>query len=135
MTYRRQMDISDSTCVALTTYRRTGAAVTAPVWITRLDDGRVGFYTSMGSGKTKRLKRDSRVELQPSSWSGKVKPGSSPVTGTAELHQADPLYDEVLAKIRKKYGVLAKVAKVMGGMAMKRQGLAYADSAVVIRLD
>ena len=129
------MDIADSTCVALTTYRRNGAAVTAPVWITRLDDGRVGFYTSMGSGKTKRLKRDPRVTLQPCGWSGKLKPGSLPVTGTAELHQADPLHEEVLAKIQKKYGLLARFARLTGGMMMRRQGLGYADSAVVIRLD
>jgi len=129
------MDIADSTCVALTTYRRSGEAVTAPVWISRLADGRVGFYTAMGSGKTKRIKRDPRVVLQPCGWSGRLKPGTTPVTGTAELHQADPLYDEVMAKITKKYGLMARFARLTGGLTLRRQGLTYADSAVVIRLD
>lgn len=129
------MDISDSKCVALTTYRRSGAAVTAPVWITRLDDGRVGFYTSMGSGKTKRLKNNPAVTLQPCDMRGRLTPGTSPVAGTAEVVRSGPLYDEVIRKIRKKYGLLAQVARVMGGLMMRRQGLGYADSAVLVRLD
>jgi PPOX class probable F420-dependent enzyme len=129
------MDIADSTCVALTTYRRDGAAVTTPVWITRLSDGRVGFYTAMGTGKTKRLKRDPRLTLQPCGWSGRLKRGTSAVGGTAQLHQGDQLYDETMARVMKKYGLMGRFARLTGGLAMKRRGLTYADTAVVVRLD
>lgn len=129
------MDITPEKCLAFTTYRKNGTAVTSPVWHVRLDDGRIGFYTSMGSGKTKRLKNNPAVSVQPCDMRGRLAAGSSPVTGTAEVVQSGPLHDEVIAKIRKKYGFMARVAQVMGGLAMKRQGLRYADSAVLVRLD
>lgn len=128
-------DISASKCMALTTYRRSGAAVTTPVWVTQLHDGRIGFYTSMGSGKTKRLKANAHVTVQPCSYRGKPKPGTSPHDGTAELLQGGPDFDEIQTGIRRKYGVMASVAKLAGGLAMKRKGLKYADSVVAIRLD
>lgn len=129
------MDLASAKCIAFTTYRKNGAAVTAPVWLVRLDDGRLGFYTSMGSGKTKRLQNNPAVTVQPCDMRGRLTPGTYPVTGTAEVVRSGPLYDEVIAKIRKKYGLMARVAKVMGGLAMKRQGLGYADCAVLVRLD
>jgi len=129
------MALEDAKCIAFTTYRRSGAAVTAPVWLVRLDDGRIGFYTSMGSGKTKRLRNDPRVTMQPCDMRGRLTPGSTPVTGTAEVVSSGPLYDEVLTKIRKKYGLLAAFARLTGGLMMRRQGLGYADSAVLVRVD
>ncbi|MEP9381311.1 PPOX class F420-dependent oxidoreductase [Nocardioides sp. KR10-350] len=129
------MDLADSTCVALTTYRRNGDGVTTPVWISRLPDGRLGFYTAMGTGKTKRLRRDPRLTLQPCGWSGRLKPGTVPVTGTAELHQGDGAYDETMAAIRKKYGLKARLALTAGPLTLKRHGLTYADTAVVVTLD
>lgn len=130
-----RIDAAAEKCIAFTTFRRSGAAVTAPVWLVPLDDGRIGFYTSMGSGKTKRLRNDPRVRVQPCDMRGRLVPGSTPVEGTAEVVQGGPLYDEVMRKIRAKYGLLARIAMIGGGLMMKRQGLGYADSAVIVRLD
>jgi hypothetical protein len=45
------MAISDEKYVATTTFRKTGAGVATPTWIVPLSEGRVGFWTSSGSGK------------------------------------------------------------------------------------
>lgn len=129
------MDPASEKCIAFTTFRKSGTPVTSPVWLVPLDDGRIGFYTSMGSGKTKRLRNNPAVTVQPCDMRGRLTPGTSPVSGTAEVVRSGPLYDEVMNKIRKKYGWMARVAKVTGSLALKRQGLKYADSAVLVRLD
>lgn len=129
------MALSDEKCIALTTYRRTGKPVTAPVWVVPVSDGRIGFYTAMGSGKTKRLAHNTTVQLQPCSYRGTLKPGTTPVAGTAEIVRSGPLFDEVHRSIRKKYGFLATVAKVVGSRQLRKQGLQYADGVVLVRLD
>ena len=59
------MRLTDEQSVLLTTFRKVGTPVPTPVWIVELDDGRVGFSTSSGSGKVKRLAHTTRVTLQP----------------------------------------------------------------------
>ena len=60
------MSLADEQFIALTTYRRTGAPVPTPVWVVPVMGGRLGFYTTMGTGKTKRLKHTDRVSTRPS---------------------------------------------------------------------
>jgi uncharacterized protein len=129
------MILADEKCLALTTYRRNGEGVTTPVWVVPVSDGRCGFYTSHGSGKTKRLSGNPRVTVQPCSYSGRLKPGTSPAAGTAEVVRSGQLFDEVQASVRKKYGFQARLARLMGGRQMRKQGLQYADAVVLIRLD
>jgi PPOX class probable F420-dependent enzyme len=129
------MSIADEKCIAFTTYRKSGEAVTTPVWVNAVSDGRVGFWTAMGSGKTKRLKNNPAVTVQPCSFSGKIKAGTEPVSGTAEMVQSGPLFDEVRAKGRKKYGFQAKLIQFVGALALRRKGLKYADTVVLVRLD
>jgi uncharacterized protein len=129
------MSIADEKCVSLVTFRRNGEGVPTAVWINQVSDGRVGFWTSDGSGKTKRIRNNPQVTLQPCSMSGTVREGSPVVTGTAEIVTGGPLFDEVRRQGQKKYGFQAKVAKLMGGIAMKRKGLSYADAVILIRLD
>lgn len=128
------MAISDATYIALTTFRRNGVGVTTPVWVVPVSDGRIGFYTTMGSGKTKRIKVNPRVTVQPSSYKGDPKQGTVPLEGTAELLQEGPIYNEIQASIGHKYGVMVRIAKLVGSIPMKRKGLKYADSVVAIRL-
>ncbi len=75
--------IANERYIALTTYRKSGEGVTTPVWVNAVSDGRIGFWTSMGSGKTKRMKNNPQVTVQASNYSGKPKPGLAPLTGTA----------------------------------------------------
>jgi hypothetical protein len=132
------MALGDEKYVSFTTYRRNGDAVTSPVWLAPLDDGRVGFWSSSGSGKAKRLRHTSKVVLQPSDARGKVKEGSASVTGTAVIVSAgDATYAEVQRKIVAKYGFMTKVTKMLGtiGGIVKRKRIPYGDIAVVVTLD
>jgi hypothetical protein len=56
--------------IALTTYRKAGAAVTTPVWFAHLG-GRLYIWTGANSGKVKRLRNNPQVELAPSDAGGK----------------------------------------------------------------
>jgi len=47
--------LADEKYVLLTTFRRDSTPVTTPVWVVPLDDGKLAFLTSSGSGKAKRL--------------------------------------------------------------------------------
>ena len=56
--------------------------MSSPVWVVPLEDGRVGFWTAMGSGKTKRLAHTPRVVVQHSDARGRVTAGSIPLEGS-----------------------------------------------------
>jgi PPOX class probable F420-dependent enzyme len=130
------MSISDEKTIALTTFRRSGEGVVTPVWVNPVSDGRIGFWTAMGSGKTKRIRNNPAVTVQACSASGKPKAGAPVLTGTAELVQSGPLFDEVQVAGRKKYGAMVPLTKVMGRlMGQRKSGQAYGDTVVLVRLD
>ena len=127
------MAISDEKYMLLTTFRRDGTAVSSPVWVVALDGGKVGFYTSSGSGKAKRLAHTARVTVQPSDARGRVKGGTQPVDATAQL-VTGPELEAIRAKVVAKYGIMTKIAKALNeiGGAIKRRRVPYADRGVVI---
>jgi PPOX class probable F420-dependent enzyme len=127
--------IADEKYLSLTTYRKSGAPVATPVWVVDMGDGRVGFYTSSGSGKAKRLAHTSKVVVQASDSRGRPKPGTEPIAATAEL-VTGPQLTEITAKVRAKYGLFTKVTKLLGtiGGIIKRNRIPYADRGVVITL-
>jgi PPOX class probable F420-dependent enzyme len=130
------VSLADERYLAFTTYRKSGEAVTTPVWTIGLEDGRLGFWTAMGSGKTKRLKNNSATTVQPCSATGTVKAGTSAVSGTAEMVQSGPFFDEVHRKVRKKYGFQTFLTRTIGTLfVLRKKGLKYADTVVLIRLD
>jgi PPOX class probable F420-dependent enzyme len=130
------MPITDEKYVAFTTFRKSGDPVSTPVWLVPVSDGRVGFWTAMGSGKTKRLRHNPQVTLQPSDVRGRVKDGSAVVPGTAEMVQSGRLFDEVHGRVREKYGFMTKLTKLLATIGpLRRRGLAYADTVVLVRLD
>lgn len=78
------LTLADERFVALTTYRRSGAAVTTPVWVAR-HDGALVVTTSPTAGKVKRLRHDPRVTLQPCDRRGRVTEGAVTVPATATV--------------------------------------------------
>ena len=130
------MDLADQKYVAFTTFKRDGTAVTSPVWIAPIAEGRCGFWTSSGSGKAKRLGHTSKVIVQPSDFKGNVTEGSSPVEGAAELVSSGAVFDEVKAAVRAKYGFMTKLAQIGAKLEglIKRKPLPYGDRVVVITL-
>jgi PPOX class probable F420-dependent enzyme len=129
------MALADEKYMLLTTFRRDGTPVATPVWVIGLDERRVGFWTSSGSGKAKRLAHTARVTVQASNGRGKVKPGSSPVEATAELVTGSEL-EAIRQRITAKYGFLTKITKLLGtlGGILKRKRIPYGDRGVVVTL-
>ena len=80
-----EQTISQEKYVSVATFRKTGVAVATAIWIVPLDGGRAGLLTSSASGKAKRLRNNPSVTLHPSDVQGRVKAGTTPVTGTVEL--------------------------------------------------
>jgi len=125
--------IGEEKYVTSTTYRKTGTAVPTPTWIVALDEGRVGFWTSSASGKYKRLRNDPRIVLKPSDARGRVKAGSRPTEGTAELVTSGAEFDAIQRGIRAKYGVMVPVSKFFNTLGHIGKGrFPYGDVGVVI---
>ena len=127
------MGLGDEKYLRLTTFRRNGTPVATPVWAAALDSGEVGFWTSSGSGKAKRLAHTPRVLVQPSDARGNPKPGSTEIEASARLVQGAEL-EEIGNKIRAKYGFMTKITKLLGtiGGIVKRNRIPYGDRGVVI---
>jgi PPOX class probable F420-dependent enzyme len=130
------MALADEKYICLTTFRRDGTPVPTAVWVVGLDDGKLGFWTSSGSGKAKRLAHTNKVTVQPSDARGRVKEGTEPTNGTATL-VTGPELEEIRGKVRAKYGFMTNVTKWLGTVMgfVKRNRIPYGDRGVVIALD
>jgi PPOX class probable F420-dependent enzyme len=102
------LDLADARFTSLTTFRRSGEAVSTPVWVGREGDTLV-VTTPRASGKVKRLRNDPRVELRPCSRRGKVEEGVAPLEGVAELLGEDSDSPRIVEVIRRKYGLEFRV--------------------------
>ncbi len=101
------MGLSDEKYILLTTFKRNGTAVPTPVWAVPLDGGKIGFWTSSGSGKAKRLAHTSTVTVQPCNARGNVTDGTQPTDATAVLVEGAELA-EIRRKVVDKYGFMTK---------------------------
>lgn len=105
--------------VALTTYRRSGVAVTTPVWVAASSEGLV-VTTGARTGKAKRLRNDPRVELQECSARGRVRPGAPRVAGRAEV-VSDPAEQARLGvPLARKYGLQLRLVRAVETLAERR---------------
>ena len=129
------MPFTDDKYVLFTTFRRDGTAVSTPVWVVSLGDAQLGFWTSSGSGKAKRLAHTATVTIQPCNARGIRKPGTAPTEATARL-VTGPEFDQIHAKVVAKYGFQTKITKLLGnvGGALKGKKIPYGDRGVVITL-
>src|SRR5947209_18348138 len=64
-------DLEREQFIALTTFRKTGQAVTTPVWFAQ-NNGTIYVETHGDAGKIKRLRHTARVTLAPCTYSGNV---------------------------------------------------------------
>lgn len=93
--------MAESAFVSLGTYKRSGERVSVPVWIAPDGDDLVVTSERM-TGKVKRLRRDSRVMLQPCSRFGAVEPDAPSASGTGVIVDDDP---RAVAALARKYGM------------------------------
>ena len=90
--------------VSLTTFKRNGDGVPAPVWIVG-DGDRLMVWTPADSWKVKRLRRDPRVTLVPCGRRGKVADGAVAVEGVGTIVDDPAALATVEAALKAKYGI------------------------------
>ncbi len=129
------MTLADEKYILVTTFRRNGTPVATPTWVVALEAGTIGFWTSSGSGKAKRLRHTARVTVQPCDARGRVKGGSTAVDATAQVVTGAGL-DAIRHAVVAKYGVVTKITKLLGtlGGIVKGKRIPYGDCGVVITL-
>ncbi|MBF6331402.1 PPOX class F420-dependent oxidoreductase [Nocardia transvalensis] len=100
-------DVAQSKYALLTTYKKDGTPVGAPVWVAP-DGDRIVVWTSPRSWKVKRIRRNAAVTLQMCDNRGRPK-GGEVVTGTAEVLDAAGT-ERVRGLVGRKYGLLGRLA-------------------------
>ena len=96
------LELGNESFVSLTTFRKTGARVSTPVWIAREGETLV-VTTPSASGKVKRLRNSSRVELQACSRMGTVVEGSPVISAVAEIVEGPTAEKHIANVMRHKY--------------------------------
>ena len=96
-------DLGREQCIALTTFRKTGQAVTTPVWFA-ISLGTIYVETHADAGKLKRLRHTARVTLAPCTYSGKVTGSVS--EGNARILTESEESTAASVALAKKYGVM-----------------------------
>jgi PPOX class probable F420-dependent enzyme len=108
--------------VSLTTFRRSGEAVSTPVWIGEDADALV-VTTGEQTGKVKRLVNDSRVRLRPCSRAGRVREHAVAVSGTAKILTDDESRSRLTGVIRRKYGLEFRVVMALERLLRSSPGM------------
>jgi PPOX class probable F420-dependent enzyme len=126
--------LSDEKYMLLTTFRRDGSPVSTPVWVVGIDEATVGFWTSSGSGKAKRLAHTDRVTVQPCDARGRVKEGSAVIEATARMVSGSEL-DAIRERVVAKYGFQTKITKAVGTIAgiVRGKRIPYGDTGVIVK--
>jgi uncharacterized protein len=96
-------DLGKEQCIALTTFRKTGQAVTTPVWFAQ-SLGTIYVETHEDAGKLKRLRRSGRVMLAQCTYSGKVTGAMS--KGNARILTEPQECTAASTALAKKYGFM-----------------------------
>ncbi len=113
--------LGDEQFVSLTTFRKSGEPVSAPVWIGRDGDALI-VTTPEASGKVKRLRNNPRVELRPCSRMGHVQDGVEPVAGVADILTGSGSRDRLTGIIREKYGLQYRAIMAIERLARTGRG-------------
>ena len=107
--------LADERFVSLTTFRKSGEAVSTPVWIARDGDALI-VTTPDGTGKVKRLRNNSSVELRPCDRMGKVADDAPRVAGVAEIVDTDSARETqghiFLSKYRLEYRIFMLIERL-----------------------
>lgn len=96
--------LGDESYVSLTTFRKSGDPVSTPVWVAR-DGVDLVVTTPRSSGKVKRVRHTSRVELRPCTRTGKVADDAPLHEGRATLDDGSISSARARRALRAKYGL------------------------------
>lgn len=101
-------EFSNQKYIVLETFRKNGVGVKTPVWFVEFDD-LIWVVTRELTGKVKRLRKNSKVNVAVSNFSGK--PKSRWFSGQAKMVKGN-LAQEAISLRNKKYGFMAKIVGV-----------------------
>ena len=117
-------DLGREQCIALTTFRKTGQAVTTPVWFA-ISLGTIYVETHADAGKLKRLRHTARVTLAPCTYSGKVTGAVS--EGNARILTESRESTAASAALAKKYGLMRSLFHFVRNARRMLQGKANVE--------
>jgi len=106
--------------VSLTTFRKSGVPVSTPVWIAREGDSLV-VTTPDDSGKVKRLRNNTRVELRPCNRMGAVADDAATVQAEAEILTGSADVQRISGIFARKYRFEYRVFMIIERIAARRQ--------------
>ena len=132
------MAIGDEQYIALTTFRRSGEAVSTHGWVVRVSDGRIGCLDRHGRrARRTRLRNDPRVTVQPCDVRGRPRDGAPRPRGRRGGGALRPPLRRGPGRGPLKYGPLTGVvpASWAGVGPLRRPGQQDADTVVLVRLD
>ncbi|MFM7508351.1 MAG: PPOX class F420-dependent oxidoreductase [Actinomycetota bacterium] len=133
MSSTESADIDRARYVSLTTFRRDGTPVATPVWIVRHDDG-WACTTGSASGKVKRLRHTSRVEVAPCDARGRIAEDAVRCVGTGRVVTDDAECRRIRSAVLRKYWLLGP-ALVAWGAIGRVLGRHAAEGAVAWTID
>ena len=111
-------NLAEAKYLSLTTFRKDGTPVATPVWLVR-DGDHLYVLTVSGSGKVKRIRANSTVELAPCDIRGSIKGDS--VAGRAVIQDAAGTA-ATLKKMIKRHGLMVKVMEGLYKIAGRAPG-------------
>ena len=94
-------DLDGRNYCVLVTYKRSGEPVPTPVWF-GVADGKLYARTEAGSWKVKRIRRDGRVRVAPSTMRGR--PVGPPFEGLARVLEP-PEFERAERAVASNYGL------------------------------
>jgi PPOX class probable F420-dependent enzyme len=112
------IDLDSARYVSLTTFKNDGSPKATPVWITGTG-GSYLFTTGDKAWKTRRLLRNSAVEVQLCDMRGRVKPGTAIYRGTGEVQTGAESVAAAERALASKYGWQFKAAQVVDAVKLK----------------
>ena len=113
--------------VSLITFRKSGEPVRSPVWFVQFGENlnSYGVITETNVGKVKRIRANSRIEVQACDVRGKVEANAERFSGMARLVVGDEAV-AVRKAIAKRYGLTYKLFTVylfVSGLFKKKDHL------------
>jgi hypothetical protein len=112
-------DLAREDFVSLTTFRRSGAPVSTPVWVAADGDALV-VTTPADSGKVKRLRHTPHVELRPCGRGGGVADGVVPTAAVAHVLTDPAEHERHAAALRGKYGLQYRAMMLIERVVARR---------------
>jgi PPOX class probable F420-dependent enzyme len=122
--------LAEASYLSLTTFKRDGTPVSTPVWLARHGSG-LCVITEASSGKAKRLRHTSRIELAPCTSRG-VETGPR-VGGHAELTADEAGTAGVRDAIRARYGWQFSAFDLLG--RLRTRGRARDEVGILVTVD